>query len=761
MSERNISIPKSNTDLKAWSLYYAQLGFAVFPLQPRGKVPFLDGGFKIASKDPDQIATWWTRWPDANIGIATGAASGGLVVIDADVNPDAGYDGTDSLREYAAAHGPFPDTCRALTGRGGFHDFYRTTETLHNRAGVLEGVDVRADGGYVVAAPSIHPNGRRYTWEIDPEDAEIAEANDAVLELCRSHKPGTGRSEATKEDQLAPIMPGTRNDTIYRLACSLQAKGLTDEAIRAAVMAENKNRCVPPMGEAEIERIIANAIRQPKGTHAITTQHDRPEDHKDQYRPDDLSEAGAAEVFALTYGPGMRWTKSLGWMVWDGKRWCQNDALAKNRAMQYTSDMLTEAKKMHAASTMADDNGEASPDAKLYLKFAQRMRNTRPIENILALAQARMITEAAIFDASPFDLNTPSGIIDLRTGTMRPSSPSAYCSKMTTVTPSNDGAYLWQDFLNVITDGDESLQRFLQISAGSCAIGKVFHEGLQIAIGAGRNGKSTFYNALAAVLGDYSGTLHVNTLTMERGGNKGAALATLRGKRLVITAELEEGARLSTQTLKMLASTDMLTIEEKYRSPETIKPTHHVVMFSNHLPRVGSTDLGTWRRLLLIPFQTTIPAGSDKPNYADKLVKEAGGAILDWTIQGARMFFEDGCRLEPPAVVLEATARYRQQEDWLQNFIDECCRVMKTPGEGPRLIVGVGKLYEVYKSYADATGTYRRSMPDFNRAMENAGFEKRTVRGGFKCWEKIDLIYERYAEDQLADNNDDGEAGES
>ncbi len=752
----NYHVPKEN-NLKEWALYYAQLGLAVFPLQPRGKVPFLDGGFKVATKDPAQISTWWTRWPDANIGIATGAASGGLVVIDADVNEDAGYDGADSLREYAAAHGPFPDTCRAITGRGGYHDFYRTTETLHNRAGVLEGVDVRADGGYVVAAPSIHPNGRRYTWEIDPEDAEIAEANDAVLELCRSRKSGTNASEGSADQTQAPILPGTRNDTIYRLACSLQAKGLTDEAIRAAVVAENDARCVPPMGEAELERIIANAIRQPKGT---AGQPKQPENHEDRYRPADLSEAGAAEVFALTYGPGMRWTKSLGWMVWDGHRWCQNDALAKNRAMQYTNDMLTEAKKAHAASTVADDNGEASPDAKQYLKYAQRMRNTRPIENVLALAQARMIAEASIFDAQPFDLNTPNGIIDLRTGTMRPSSPSAYCSKITTVTPSTDGAYLWKDFLDVITGNDESLQRFLQISAGSCAIGKVFHEGLQIAIGAGRNGKSTFYNALAAVLGDYAGSINVNVLTTDR-INKGAALATLRGKRLVTCGELEEGQRLSTQTLKMLASTDMLTVEEKYRSPETIKPTHHVVMFSNHLPRVGSTDAGTWRRIELIPFQTTIPAGSDKPNYADKLVREAGGAILNWTIQGAKMFFEDGCRLSPPALVIEATSHYRQQEDWLQNFIDECCMVTKT-SKGPQYAVRVGKLYEAYKSYADTTGTYRRSMPDFNRAMENAGFEKKEdAHSHAKYWERIDLVYERYAEDRLKDKDELAEAAEA
>ncbi len=187
------------------------------------------------------------------------------------------------------------------------------------------------------------------------------------------------------------------------------------------------------------------------------------------------------------------------------------------------------------------------------------------------------------------------------------------CSKITACEPSTKGQDRWNRFLDTITGGDEDLKHYLQLSTGSFAIGKIYHEGIQIAIGGGRNGKSTYYNAIASVLGDYAGSIDVNVLTTDR-MNKGAAKATLRGKRLVTCGELEETQRLSTQTLKQLASTDMLTIEEKYRQPESIRPTHHLVMFSNHLPRVGSTDDGTWRRIQLVPFNVVIKPSADKPN---------------------------------------------------------------------------------------------------------------------------------------------------
>lgn len=466
-------------------------------------------------------------------------------------------------------------------------------------------------------------------------------------------------------------------------------------------------------------------------------------------KPSDLSEAGAAERFSEICEDEIKWTKSLGWMVWDGQRWMQSDALAMAASMAFSQMLLDDAKRFMVQSRKDEENetGEPSKEARDYMRYANKMRNSRPIANILTLAESQLVTDAAKFDSNPYDLNTPAGIVDLRTGEIRDPAPDAYCSKLTACEPSTEGAALFDEFLDTITGSNSDLKEYLQISAGSCAIGQIFHEGIQIAIGGGRNGKSTYYNLLTAVLGDYAGHINVNVITTDR-TNKGAALATLRGKRLVTCGELEEGQRLSTQMLKQLASTDTLTIEEKYRQPEAIKPTHHIVMFSNHLPRVGSTDDGTWRRIQLVPFNETIQPGTDKPNYADTLFRKAGGAVLSWIIEGARKFIQAGCHLNVPEAVKEATNKYRGQEDWLQNFIDDRCKVEDEKTKG--LFIGVGALYQAYKEYADQSGVYRRSMPDFNRAMESAGFPKVGIQGGRKVWRCIDLMDAKYLEEQLS-----------
>lgn len=290
---------------------------------------------------------------------------------------------------------------------------------------------------------------------------------------------------------------------------------------------------------------------------------------------------------------------------------------------------------------------------------------------------------------------------------------------------------MWADFLDTITQGDGSLRGFLQLVAGMALHGKVYHEGLILAHGAGRNGKSTFFNALAAVLGDYAGSLDIDVFTTDR-QNRGAALATLRGKRLVIAGELEEGRRLSVATVKKVCSTDRITIEEKYKAPETITPSHTLCLFTNHLPRVGSTDPGTWRRLIVVPFRATITTQGSRSNYGDILVQEAGPSILVWAIEGAVNFARNGYQLQTPDVVEEVTAAYRGQEDWVGNFVAECCT---TAADAQ---TGAAELYQAYRAWAERSGDYVRRLPDFNAAMEAAGFQKITPKNK-RTWVGVGL----------------------
>lgn len=259
--------------MKEYALYYSRLGLAVFPIKPKSKQPLTEHGLKDASKEPEQIESWWNRWPAANIGIATGAVSGGLVVIDLDVDKDKGIDGRVTLREWEAEHEKLPDnTWLAITGRGGYHYFYHDTSTVRNRTGIYEGIDIRGDGGYIVAPPSVHPNGNTYEWEQDPMLYPLAEANGAIFDFLVG--PVSREPEPIPFDLPEQIPDGQRTTAMVKLVCSQQAKGLSDEAIRAAVRVENEAKCVPPLTDQELEREVFPALtRYQKGTAPYTATY--------------------------------------------------------------------------------------------------------------------------------------------------------------------------------------------------------------------------------------------------------------------------------------------------------------------------------------------------------------------------------------------------------------------------------------------------------------------------------------------------------
>lgn len=151
--------------------------------------------------------------------------------------------------------------------------------------------------------------------------------------------------------------------------------------------------------------------------------------------------------------------------------------------------------------------------------------------------------------------------------------------------------------------------------------------------GDGGNGKSTYNNSKFHVLGDYAGSIASEMLTMTYNKSKGAELAELRGKRLIIAAELEEGKRLDTATLKHLCSTDPVHAEKKYEAPSDFIPTHNTVLYTNYLPRVGTVNKGTWDRIVVVPLTANFRGMKGEiKNYAEVLAKKAGGAILRWQL---------------------------------------------------------------------------------------------------------------------------------
>ena len=243
------------------AIEYAKKGFAVFPLKYRDKVPLTRNGCKDATTDAAQIKAWWQKYPNANIGLATGSVSQNVFVIDLDIDEDRGIDGYHSLEDWQREHGDFPETWTAITGRGGYHLYYRGNGKVKNRAGIIDGVDIRGNGGYVVAPPSIHKNGNRYEWEYSPDEFEIAKADNNV-EYFLNHDDQKQSAAFTMPNIVAA---GQRNQMLFRFACMMQAKGASDQSVFAATMAENESSCSPPLTEQEVKVIVASATRYDKG----------------------------------------------------------------------------------------------------------------------------------------------------------------------------------------------------------------------------------------------------------------------------------------------------------------------------------------------------------------------------------------------------------------------------------------------------------------------------------------------------------------
>lgn len=359
-----------------------------------------------------------------------------------------------------------------------------------------------------------------------------------------------------------------------------------------------------------------------------------------------------------------------------------------------------------------------------YRNYVLKRRNSNFITSTLKEASVLVEIDQKQLDTDEFLLNTPKGTYDLRSSIMKPPTPLDFITKQTSVSPSDKGKDIWEDALSTFFCGDDELQDYVQQIVGLAAIGKVYVEAIIIAYGVGKNGKSTFWNTIAKVLGSYSGNMSADALTTSCKRNIKPEMAELRGKRLVIASETEDGQRLSTSSIKQLCSTDEVYAEKKYKDPFSFTPSHSLVLYTNHLPKVSENDKGTWRRLIVIPFEAEISSNKDVKNYADYLYDNAGESALQWIIEGAKKVIDNDFKIVKPKKVVDAISAYREQNDWLKHFIDDCCDIDKSFTEKS------GDLFQEYRNYCARTGEYARSTSSFYKALEDAGYERKRVSKG-------------------------------
>jgi Bifunctional DNA primase/polymerase, N-terminal/Primase C terminal 1 (PriCT-1) len=254
----------SNESRRRVAMAYAvRLSWAVFPCI--GKVPAIKGGRGCldASTDPEIIASWWRDYPAANIGIAAGKASG-FIVLDLD-----GDEGEDSLAALVDQYGEVPDTVEQMTGGGGRHLLFRHIGGIGNRTAIRPGIDVRGTGGYIVAAPSVHPETqRRYAWEVDhhPLDRDIAEAPPWLVTLMSKQHVAQIHRDLDRPEWMqhacVGVGEGARNDTTTRLAGHLLRRWVDAELAYELVTAWNATHCRPPLPKDEIGRTFSSVLER-------------------------------------------------------------------------------------------------------------------------------------------------------------------------------------------------------------------------------------------------------------------------------------------------------------------------------------------------------------------------------------------------------------------------------------------------------------------------------------------------------------------
>lgn len=557
-------------------------------------------------------------------------------------------------------------------------------------------------------------------------------------------------SFAEWDEAQGQIPEGSRNKTMSHYAGRIIKRlGNTEEAHKQFL--KEAEKCSPPLDDAELAGIWASAVKFGAKV-AAQEGYIPPEQYNQDFllMPEDFSDVGQAIVLSREYMDRLRFSPATDYIVFNGSFWEESQPNAQGIAQELTARQLEEAEtEIQRCMKEMSDNGawamlaamgakkamaafseaqrrsfEKYERAETYRKYAIKRRDTKYISAALKEARPMIQIEQRVLDADEFLLNLPSGTCDLRTGAVREHNAQDYITKQTAVDPSGDGMDAWEDALQTFFQGDADLIRYVQEIVGLAAIGKVYIEALVIAYGEGRNGKSTFWNTIARVLGTYSGNMSADTLTVGCKRNVKPELAEAKGKRMIIAAELEEGMRLNTSNVKQLCSTDEIYAEKKYKAPFSYVPTHTLVLYTNHLPRVGAIDQGTWRRLIVIPFNAKIEGKADIKNYADFLFKMAGSAVLQWIIEGAKRVISNDYKIVQPKVVRDAIQKYKENNDWLSHFLDDCCEV------GGDFEAKSGEFYNAYRSYCLQMGEYTRSTTDFYSALESTGVVRKRTRTG-------------------------------
>ena len=708
------------------ALKYAELGIPVFPCEPRGKKPITKHGLKDATTDADTIREWWRKDPDANIGMPMGSQSG-MFALDVD-----GPMGGASLAKLIETLGPLPTTLEQRTGKG-IHLFFRyptNGATIRNSASkVGPGLDVRGDGGYLVVAPSVHPNGTTYEWLAGRRPSQIGPA-DAPLWLLdlvvdkpspeSSERPewkgngsGARYAEAALEreaEAVARAPEGQRNDRLNTAAFSLgQLVGsgaLSEERVVAVL-----TRAALHAGLDSIE--TANTIKSGMSSGA----------------------AEPREVPARIVEAAVEWTPDV--------KPASDPAQPRSPLILSKSDPLTSAEKFLAERYMIDGrqvlyhhagvfyawNGASYPEvddaairAEVYAflkkavcrsdqKLVPFKPTMRKVSDVMDALRAASNLPATI--AAPCWLGEPSGnqpppseilacqngLLHLPTLDLQPATPTFFSRNALEFSFDLDAPppTKWLLFLNDLWPDDAEAIGTLQEIAGYLLTPDTYQQKIFLIVGPKRSGKGTIGRVLRHLLG----RTNVCGPTLA-GLSQNFGLAPLIDKHLATISDARLGSRadqaIIAERLLSISGEDALTIDRKYRPAWTGTLTTRFLLLTNELPRLADASGALASRFIVLTIERSF-FGREDHGLINRLVTELPG-ILNWAIEGYHRLAERGHFIQPTSSA-EAIQNLEDLGSPVGAFVRDRCIV------GSEHIVEKTILFVRWKEWCEEEGRTR------------------------------------------------------
>ncbi len=444
------------------------------------------------------------------------------------------------------------------------------------------------------------------------------------------------------------------------------------------------------------------------------------------------TDTGNGERMAAHHGADLRychpWQK---WLVWDGRRWAEDDhAAVKRRAKQTALSIYDEARAIRGD----DDRAQARRKALGTHAGKSEARDRREAMMYLAQSEPGIPVVPKSLDRHPWLLNVENGTLDLRTGELRPHRRDDLLTKLAPVVydPAAE-APVFCAFLDTITGGDRELQTFLQRFFGYALTGEIREHVLVMAYGTGSNGKSTLLHAFMTLMGDYAYQAPADLIMAKKGETHPTDQAGLFGRRLAVCMETPEGRSMDEARMKALTGGDLVTARRMREDFWTFEPTHKLILATNHKPNIRTTDHGTWRRQKLIPFTVQIPSDKQDKGLPHKLRAEFPG-LLRWAVEGCLAWQREDS-LGEPAVVSAATSAWRNESDPLAAFLAAECEL----GDGFKAEAsGLFAAYQRVVAAAEGEGSMTSQM--FGRRLKERGLVNGKGSGGVRFWQGVRLL---------------------